>query len=166
MKRFAFVALALILLLPVGCAPQGVAALPQLRDGVQPTALAEELWAALAADAAPEPLDTETACLVLGLRQSDLAGAYGYFDPAQPQQAQLFLLRAAAGRQEKVSRALEAQLDLVRQTAAAMEPQEEQPESWGCVLAAGEWCALLVPAAEAHETTAQAAEVFRAAFDQ
>lgn len=164
MKRFAFVAL--ILLLLGGCAPQGAAALPRLRADVQPAALAEELWAALGTEAAPQPLDAETACLVLGLRQSDLAGAYGYFDPARPQQAQLFLLHAAEGRQQKVRRALEAQLDLVRQTAAAMEPQEEQPEDWGCVLAAGEWCALVVPAAEAHETTAQAAEVFHAAFDQ
>ncbi len=161
MKRIVF-ALAAALLL-AGCAGQAPAAQLRLKPGTQPEELARQTWATLADLPDTNGLDCQTACLLLGLDQSDLAAVYGFFDPAQPGQAQLFVLQAAPQRAADVCQTLHDRLDLVRQTAAAT---QQQPPDWGCVINAGDWCALLLPDPATPEKTAQAAEQFLAAFEE
>lgn len=161
MKRYLTVMLAMILV--VGCSAKTAQTQPQLKE--DPAQLANRAWAALSEDSSAQSLTAETACLLLDIPSKDIAAAYGFFDAESPQGAQLFLLQAAAERSPRLHNELEERLELVRQTAAATKGKTLPEAEYGCLVAAGEWCALIIPANMDDSRTKQARQIILQAFE-
>ncbi len=162
MKRV-FIVLAVLILL-AGCAAQTPQPLPQMKPEVQPRQLAGEMWSQMGGSSAAQPVSLQTVCMLLELGKKDLAEVCGFFDPESSQQGQLFLLQAASGKEEKVRKALEDRLELVRQTAAAWLGTDDILNEYGRLISAGEWTALVIPVDNGADRTGEACQVFLDAF--
>ena len=163
MKRF-FVLLAAVALL-CGCAAQKAVPQPDPQKEIDPEQTAAQVWLKLSEFAQPTSLGLDMAARLLELQKTDLAQGEVLFDPSDPCGPQLFLLRAAPKKGDKLQTALQNRLELVRQTSAAMLGQDADSQSAGCVVAVGEWFALLVPSGLDGERTQQARQALLAAFE-
>ena len=163
MKRL-FLLLAAVVLL-CGCAAQKAAPLPEAQKEISSEQLAAQLWLKLSDLPQPQPLTDEMTARLLELKEADLAQAVALFDPADPCGAQLFLLRAAPNKGEKLQTALQNRLELIKQTAAAILGDAADSQEVGCVATVEEWYALLVPFDMDSERTQQACQTLLAAFE-
>ena len=163
MKRCITVMLSMLLV--VGCSAKTAQPLPQMKSEQDPAQLAGQVWADLSENWSAQPITADTACLLLDFDAADIVSAYGWFDPEAPQTAQLFLLQASPDCSKKVYDALEQRLELVRQTASAWHGMDSTSTPYGCLLAAGEWCALLVPDDMDDQRTQQARRTLMEAFE-
>lgn len=162
MKRI-FALLAAVVLL-CGCAAQKAVPQPAAHTP-NPEETAAQVWLKLSQQAQPAPLDLNVTARLLELKETDLAGGVALLNPEDPGGAQLFLLRAAPKKGQRLQTALQNRLELVRQTSAAILGGAGYSQSLGCVVSAGEWYALLVPSGMEEERTQQARQSFLAAFE-
>ena len=162
MKRILALLAAAVLL--CGCAAQRAVPQPVVQN-LDPQETAAQLWLKLSQQAQPAPLDLKMTARLLELKETDLAEGIALLNPEDPGGAQMFLLRAAPKKGQRLQTALQNRLELVRQTSAAVLGSAADSQSLGCVVSAGEWYALLVPSEMEEERTQQARQTFLAAFE-